>query len=281
MSILKNKKGDKSVTVIEQNGVFYDLNDPKIASESTIQLIEEGEDIGSLMGEKVKGEIRYDLPIIPKKMFLPALNFKSHVSESNSTRSANPYFFTKFQNALVPNGGNVVKPRGISRFDYEGEIGIIIGKKGKYLSPKEAQEYVFGYTIVDDVSIRDYQMNIDPSFGKDFVMGKCADTALPIGPWITTADSIDFDKCVITTYVNGEIRQNGSVNDMIFSVGELISRISQIVTLEPGDLISTGTPAGVAEHSTRRFLSSGDVVEIEVKGIGSLKHKIIDDTYTR
>ncbi|MCW6169051.1 MAG: fumarylacetoacetate hydrolase family protein [Thermoplasmatales archaeon] len=281
MNILKNKKMGKSVTVIEQNGAFYDLKDTKIASEPTVQLIEDGADLGSLIGDKVKGEITYDLPVIPRKMFLPALNFKSHVSESNSTKSANPYFFTKFQNALVPNGGSVVKPRGISRFDYEGEIGIIIGKKGKYLSREEALEYVFGYTIVDDVSIRDYQMNTDPSYGKDFVMGKCADTALPIGPWITTADSINFNNCVITTYVNGELRQNGSVNDMIFSVGELISRISQIVTLEPGDLISTGTPSGVAEHSSRRFLSPGDVVEIEVAGIGSLKHKIIDDTYTR
>jgi len=280
MNILKRKKGEKSITAIEQDGAFYDLANPEVASMSTLDIIEKHATFNDLIGEKITDDICFDLPVVPRKMFLPALNFTTHVAESNIKRPDKPYFFTKFQNTLVPSGGDVVRPRGILRFDYEGEIGIIIGKRGKYIDPAVAGDYIFGYTVVDDISIRDYQMNIDPSFGKDFVMGKCADTALPIGPWITTKDSLDFGKCVISTYVNGELRQKGSVKDMIFSKEELISHISKIVTLEPGDLISTGTPSGIAEHSTRRYLSPGDSVEINVSGIGTLKHKIIEDTYT-
>ncbi len=280
MNILRRKEGSRSIIMVEENGGFYDLKDQDVAGGSTISLIKELKDLASMRGERYGVDFQFDLPLVPGKMFLPALNFRSHVSESRFDRPQKPYFFTKFQNALVPTNGSVVRPRGVSRLDYEGEIAIVIGKRGKYIDPGTAEDHIYGYTIVDDVSLRDYQMNTDPSFGKDFVMGKCADTALPIGPWITPKDAVNFDEFVISTYVNGELRQNGSVRDMIFSKEELIAQISKIVTLEPGDIISTGTPSGVAEYSSRRYLSPGDTVEIKVNGIGSLKHKIIEETYT-
>ncbi len=220
-----------------------------------------------------KEKLKFLPSVSPEKIFLPAVNFRSHSMESDTKHPVKPYFFTKFRNALTATESPIIKPRGIEKLDYEGEIGIVIGKRGKYIKKSEAMDYVFGYTVVNDVSIRDYQFPEMPPYGYDWVHGKGADTALPAGPYVVTKDSIELPMN-IKTVVNGEIRQNGTTDDMIFGIDDLISSISVDITLEPGDLISTGTPSGVAAFSGKRYLDHGDTVEVTVDGIGTLKNYI-------
>lgn len=277
MNILTGTVSGKSQLMMEKNGRYYIFVDQKEAPSSTLEAISRWETLGDLDIAETKRPQEFSVPIVPQKMFLPAVNFRSHSAESSVPELKEPYFFCKFAHTLVPHHGSVIRPAGVERLDYEGEIGVIIGKKGKYIAPGDAQEHIFGYTIVDDVSLRDYQMNGHQSYGKDWVMGKNADTALPMGPWIVPRNEFKGFPAGIQTRVNGELKQDGSTEDMIFSIEKLISRLSRVVTLAPGDLITTGTPAGVAEHTSRKYLEPGDTVEISVDGIGTLKHDIIDD----
>ncbi|BFI76808.1 fumarylacetoacetate hydrolase family protein [Sulfurisphaera ohwakuensis] len=214
-------------------------------------------------------------PLFPNKIFLPAVNFRSHSSETSMTPPKSPYFFTKFSsNSVVGPEDYIIVPRDLKRVDYEGEIGIIIGRRGKYIKKEEAMDYVFGYTIVNDVSFRDYQFPELHPYGLNWVMGKALDTGLPIGPWIVTKDEIKNFKLRIITKLNGQVVQDGNTEDMIFSVEDLISYLSQGITLEPGDVITTGTPAGVAEFTGKKYLEDGDVIEVEVEKIGVLRNYV-------
>lgn len=214
-------------------------------------------------------------PLFPNKIFLPAVNFRSHSSETSMTPPKSPYFFTKFSsNSVVGPEDYIIIPRDLKRVDYEGEIGIIIGKRGKYIKKEDAIDYVFGYTIVNDVSFRDYQFPELHPYGLNWVMGKALDTGLPIGPWIVTKDEIKNFKLRIITRLNGQVVQDGNTEDMIFPVEDLISYLSQGITLEPGDVITTGTPAGVAEFTGKKYLEDGDVIEVEVEKIGVLRNYV-------
>ncbi|MCY0851885.1 MAG: fumarylacetoacetate hydrolase family protein [Thermoplasma acidophilum] len=230
----------------------------------------------SVSSRRYEGELNYLPAVNPGKIFLPAVNFRSHSQESDTKFPPKPYFFTKFSNALVGHNGTVHRPREIEKLDYEGEIGIVIGKRGKRIGVEEAQNYIFGFTIVDDVSARDYQFPEMHPYGYNWVQGKAFDEALPVGPYIVTRDEIRFP-LKIETRVNGELRQSGTTEDMVFSVEQLISTVSQTITLEPGDLITTGTPAGVAAFTEAKYLSDGDTVSISVSGIGELVHRIEDE----
>lgn len=167
----------------------------------------------------------------------------------------------------------MILPKGASRVDYEGEIGIVIGKKGKYIPRERALDYVFGYTVVNDVSVRDMQYPERHPYGLNWVLGKGVDTALPIGPWIVTKEDAGWPM-KISTRVNGEVRQNGTTEEMVFDAATLISYVSNGITLEPGDLITTGTPSGVAEFTGSRYLEDGDVVEVIVDKIGTLRNMV-------
>ncbi len=215
------------------------------------------------------------LPPVPvRRIFCPAVNFRMHGKESHMEVPTEPYFFLKFASSVVPHGGSVVLPPQITQADYEGEIGIVVGTRGKHWSRNEAEDAIFGYTIVDDVSLRDYQFREAPRYGKNWVMGKAFDDSLPIGPWILAREEAPDFHFTIETKVNGELRQSGSTEDMIFGPGELLSYLSEVITLAPGDVITTGTPAGVAAHNDRRYLKPRDVVEVEVSRIGALRHLI-------
>ncbi|BCU71011.1 fumarylacetoacetate hydrolase family protein [Stygiolobus caldivivus] len=213
-------------------------------------------------------------PVNPRKVFLPAVNFRSHSSETSMAPPPFPYFFTKFNNAIIGNEDYILIPKELKRTDYEGEIGVVIGKRAKNVSRGEAMDYVFGFTVVNDVSFRDYQFPEVHPYGLNWVMGKGLDTGLPVGPWIVTKDEVDFYSLEIKTRVNGVLVQNGVTKDMVFSVEDMISYLSKGITLEPGDIITTGTPAGVAEFSGKKYLQEGDVVEVEVKGIGVLRNYV-------
>lgn len=215
------------------------------------------------------------LPPLPvRRIFCPAVNFRSHGKESGMSELAEPYFFLKFSSSAVPHGGSVAIPPQVKKADYEGEIGLVIGRRGKHWSKEEAEDSVFGYTVVNDLSLRDYQFKEAPRYGKNWVMGKAFDGSLPIGPWILPKEETTGFRFTIETKVNSEVKQSGSTEDMIFSPGELISYLSEVNTLEPGDVITTGTPSGVAAHGDRKYLTDGDKVEIHVSGIGTLVHHI-------
>ena len=275
MNLLMGIVGNAEEVLLEKNGRFYRYAEPGERPKNAMDAIVRWDSIQDLDIVQVSRRINYLCPVIPGKMFLPAVNFKSHSKEASAPGFSEPYFFTKFQHALVPNGGNVVRPTGVERLDYEGEIGIIIGKGGKYIEEKDAMNHIFGYTIINDVTIRDYQSQSFGNYGKDWVMGKNADTALPMGPWITPREELDPFSTTIETRINGELLQNGTTDDMIFRPEKLVARLTKAITLRPGDLISTGTPSGVAEYATKKYLQPGDAVEISVKGIGTLKHGII------
>jgi 2-keto-4-pentenoate hydratase/2-oxohepta-3-ene-1,7-dioic acid hydratase (catechol pathway) len=278
MNLLTVEIGGKREVAVQEKGRLYRFVEPDSKPADPVDAIRNWDNLLNADRAEISGKYRYCVPLVPGKMFLPAVNFRSHSSETSMPKLDEPYFFTKFSHTLVPHGGEVVKPRGIQRMDYEGEIGIIIGKRGKYIREENAMDHVFGYTIVDDVSLRDYQNSGHPVYGKDWVLGKNADTALPMGPWIVPKKEIEPFHATIQTYVNGKLRQNGDTDDMIFGPARLISRLSMAITLEPGDLISTGTPSGVAEYGSKEYLNPGDTVEITVSGIGTLRHTIVADS---
>ncbi len=277
MNLLTGIVNGKEKVLLQKNRRFYTFVNRSDEPHTTIEAIDVWDKISEMDIAETKRPKEYGLPVSPEKILLPAVNFRSHSVETSLPELKGPYFFCKFQHAMLPHKGNVIRPRGVEQLDYEGEIGIVIGKRGKYIPEEQANEHVFGYTIVDDISLRENQNSGTQPYGKDWVMGKNADTALPIGPWITPKDEFPGFPTTIKTVVNGEEKQYGSTDDMIFAVPKLISRLSQVMTLVPGDIITTGTPSGVALHTGKKFLQPGDEVEITVEGIGTLKHGIVDE----
>ena len=166
--------------------------------------------------------------------------------------------------SLIAHGDNIVYPAISSRVDYEGELGVVIGKRARLVRPQEAENYVLGYTCVNDVTAWDLQRK-----DGQFTRGKGFDTFCPVGPWIVPREEVAFEKLRIRTIVRGQVRQEASVQEMIFPVGAIIAFVTQFMTLEPWDLIATGTPAGVGP------LEPGDVVRVEIDGIGALENRVV------
>jgi 2-keto-4-pentenoate hydratase/2-oxohepta-3-ene-1,7-dioic acid hydratase in catechol pathway len=207
----------------------------------------------------------------PSKIICLAFNYYDHARDAGLTPSNEPVIFIKPRTALNHPFDDIVCPKFVQRLDYEAELAIIIGKNTKNIEPEKASESVFGYMIFHDVSARDIQFK-----DKQFTRGKGIDTFAPCGPWITTKDEIlDAQNLQIITKVNGEIRQNSSSSKMVISIEKIISSLSRIMTLEAGDIISTGTPAGVAMSMKEpKYLKDGDIVEITIENIGSIRNRI-------
>lgn len=277
MNILRYFDDSRKSVLCFNEGSRYLVPSKPLKYGSTSEILDIYRSLGNHDLVEVDEPVDWDIPMPFERLFLPAVNFRSHSEESSFKSPDEPYFFLKFPSSLIAHNGTVKIPRGIEKADYEGEIGIVIGKRGKYISEDDAMDYVFGYVPVDDVSLRDYQFREQPRFGKNWVMGKQFDGALPAGPWVTPAEDTGDFRFGIRTEVNGEIRQDGSTDDMIFGPEELISYLSQTNELRPGDLISTGTPSGVGAYSGGRFLNEGDRVEISVSGVGTLRHYISFD----
>jgi len=210
----------------------------------------------------------------PGKFICVGLNYKDHCEEQNVPPPSNPVIFAKFANAVCGPKDIVRRPACTSKLDFEGELGVVIGKRGKRIQRDEALSYVFGYMIINDVSARDIQKN-----DGQWLRAKSMDGFAPTGPCITTADEIpDPQNLSLRTTVNGQVMQESHTSRMIFPVAELIEFISQAITLEPGDIISTGTPSGVGVWRTPPvFLKAGDVVRIEIEKLGVLENEIADD----
>ena len=207
----------------------------------------------------------------PSKIICLAFNYYDHARDAGLTPSDEPVIFIKPRTALNHPFDDIVCPKFVQRLDYEAELAIIIGKNTKNIEPEKASESVFGYMILHDVSARDIQFK-----DKQFTRGKGIDTFAPCGPWITTKDEIlDAQNLQIITKVNGEIRQNSSSSKMVISIEKIISSLSRIMTLEAGDIISTGTPAGVAMSMKEpKYLNDGDIVEITIENLGTIRNRI-------
>jgi 2-keto-4-pentenoate hydratase/2-oxohepta-3-ene-1,7-dioic acid hydratase in catechol pathway len=210
----------------------------------------------------------------PPKIICLGLNYRDHAEEAGADIPDEPIIFMKPRTAIVGPDEPIIRPTFVKELDYEAELAIIIGKKGKNISVSEAEKYVFGYTVFNDVSAREIQFK-----DRQWTRGKSFDTFAPIGPCITTADQIGNPSNLnIRTRVNGELRQDSSTKNMVLNVYEVINHISRVMTLEPCDIIATGTPAGVAVFMkpTPKFLSLGDLVEVEIENIGTLRNKVTE-----
>jgi len=200
------------------------------------------------------------------------LNYADHAAEGSMDLPEEPLIFAKLPSSLLGPGRPIVLPTISDEVDFEAELGVVIGRQARRVSVPEARDYVFGFTCVNDVSARNLQFR-----DKQWTRAKSLDTFCPVGPWIVTADEIrDPQALGIRCLLNGEVMQDSSTASMIFGVYELISFISQGITLEPGDLIATGTPAGVGfSRVPPRYLSRGDEVRVEIDGIGSLENPVV------
>ncbi|MCS7095021.1 MAG: fumarylacetoacetate hydrolase family protein [Thaumarchaeota archaeon] len=229
-------------------------------------------------------EITYRAPVPDaRKILCVAANYVSHGQEMNIRIPDRPYFFGKYSNSLTGHEENVIIPKTSTKVDYEVELAVIIGKRGKYIPKEKAHEYVVGYTVFNDVSFRDKQFplgwphQLNP-YGQNWILGKSLDTAAPCGPYLVTKDEVGSPYPLrLLLRVNGEVRQEGSTDEMYYKIGDLIEYISDGLTLEPGDIIATGTPAGVAAAG-RPFLKESDVMEAEIEKIGLLRNRLVKET---
>ena len=257
------------------------------ALSDMVELIERYDSVrGSLKGEGAGialSEVKLLAPIPnPRRnIFCVGKNYRDHAKEfagsgyeAGAVKGAEideyPAVFSKPPTSVIGHGDTVsLHPHVTSAVDYEAEVTLVIGKAGRDIPAERAYEHIWGYTIVNDVTARDRQRN-----HKQWFMGKALDTFCPMGPWITTADELDPENLDVKCWVNGELRQNANTRDLIFTIPTLIATISAGLTLRPGDLIATGTPAGVGlGFSPPRFLKAGDEVTMSISGIGTLSNR--------
>ena len=206
----------------------------------------------------------------PEKIICVGLNYINHAKESKMEIPTSPILFSKFNNTLAAHQESVTIPDGVEKMDYEAELVLVIGKTAKNVSEEEALSYVFGYTVGNDVSARDWQFKTG-----QWLLGKTPDGFAPVGPYIVTSDEINPNHLTIECRVNGEVRQKANTKDMIFNCATLVSYISRHMTLRPGDLIFTGTPDGVIlgyPEEKQNWLKSGDEMVVSIESIGELKN---------
>jgi len=206
-------------------------------------------------------QIRLLPPVEPSKIICIGRNYVAHAKEHDAEVPDLPLIFLKPPSSVIGTGESIILPPQSQRVDHEAELGVVIGKRGRWIQPADAIEYVLGYTIANDVTARDLQRR-----DGQWTRGKGFDTFCPLGPWIET--EFDPADAMVTCHVNGEMRQMASTRDMVFNVRQLIAFCSSIMTLEPGDVLLTGTPAGVGP------LLPGDVVEVTIEGIGKLSNPV-------
>ena len=212
----------------------------------------------------------------PEKILCAGVNYRAHIEETEGsfTPAVSPTIFAKFRNTLAPHKGVVIRNRNSTKHDYEAEIAVVIGKRAAYITPAEAEDYIFGYTLANDVSARDLQKATT-----QWIPGKSCDTFCPLGPCVVTADELKYNQMHLTGYKNGELRQEGHSTDMIHDIPTLVSFLSGCLTLESGDVILTGTPSGVIlgrPEDQQDWLQPGDVITVCEDTIGELTATIQD-----
>lgn len=218
-------------------------------------------------------EVRY-APVVDERcrIFCVGLNYADHAAENKLPPPESPIFFAKLASVAIGNNDCIPLPAISQQVDYEAEFAFVIGARAKRVSVQDAAGHIAGFTIMNDVTARDFQFQ-----DKQWFRGKNCDGFAPLGPWLVTADEVSSpDNLAITLRLNGQIRQSSSTSQLFFKPPELLSFLSQTLTLEPGDVISTGTPGGIGYYADPRvFLREGDVVEVEVDGIGVLRNTVV------
>jgi len=211
----------------------------------------------------------------PRKLICVGLNYRDHAIETGATIPDVPTIFNKFATAVIGPGDDIVLPKVSKSPDYEAEFAFVVGQGGRHIAAEAWRKHIFGYTIVNDVSARDYQRATT-----QWLMGKTFDTFAPMGPWIVTADEIaDPHNVDIQLEISGEMLQNSNTRELIFKIPALIAFLSSVFTLEPGDIVSTGTPAGVGvARKPPRFLQPGEEVIVRVAGIGELINPVVAES---
>jgi 2-keto-4-pentenoate hydratase/2-oxohepta-3-ene-1,7-dioic acid hydratase in catechol pathway len=242
-----------------------------------------------LLSDATKNDVKYASPAVnevtilppiasPPKIICLGLNYRDHAAEQNATIPDEPIIFMKPHTTIIGPNENIVKPSFVKMLDYEAELAIIMGREAKNIPVSKARQYIFGYTILNDISARDFQFK-----DKQWTRGKSFDTFAPTGPCITTINQLQNTfRLSIRTWVNSELRQNSTTKNMVFNPFEIIHHLSRVMTLEPCDVIATGTPAGVgfALKPQPKFLQHGDIVRIEIEKIGSLENTVVEEKVT-
>jgi len=218
-------------------------------------------------------EVKLRAPLLrPPKIICIGLNYRDHAAEVKADLPQVPTVFAKFATSIIGPGEPIVLPRASRKPDYEAELAFVVGRGGRYIPAERWREHVFGYTCMNDVSARDVQMATT-----QWLMGKSFDTFAPIGPWVVTADEIpEPHELDISLTLNGEVMQSSNTRNLIFGIPQLIEYLSSVFTLEPGDVVATGTPAGVGfVRKPPRLLRPGDEVVIAIQGIGELRNPVV------
>ncbi|MEH7176733.1 fumarylacetoacetate hydrolase family protein [Neobacillus vireti] len=272
---------EEALKVSPNNQIHTNIMDVIAGGQEAISLVEDY--IANLPVEDQPNYIKSEEDIEwgpcvtqPNKIICIGLNYRKHADETKAPYPEVPILFSKFNNTLTGHKCEIAVPKVTQRLDYEVELGVVIGKEAKYVNKENALEYVFGYCTANDFSARDLQKRTH-----QWLLGKTSDGFCPIGPYLVTANEAgDPNKLQLKTYVNGEKRQDSNTSDMIFNVEEIVSYVSQHMTLTPGDVILTGTPEGVIigyPREKRVYLKPGDVVTVEVEKLGTLTNTLVED----
>ena len=261
---LDGKNYDLSAFIKDYDESFFEQNGLQklagIVNEEKLPIVEDGQRIGSPIAR-------------PSKILCIGLNYAKHAKETGAAIPTEPILFMKSTSSLTGPFDNIIIPKNSEKTDWEVELGVVIGKKASYVSEEEAMDYVAGYVLHNDVSERAFQLERGGTWDK----GKGCDSFAPLGPWLVTKDEIaNPHKLRLWLSLNGKMMQDSNTDDLIFNIPQLISYSSQFMTLLPGDVISTGTPAGVGlGFSPNIYLKPGDVVELGIDGLGSSKQTAI------
>jgi 2-keto-4-pentenoate hydratase/2-oxohepta-3-ene-1,7-dioic acid hydratase in catechol pathway len=277
-----SEEGPRACGVI--NGEYIDVNAADPEMPATVRgLLELGQKWQRRAWAALpRGVVRHDpagtkllAPVPdPRKIVCIGLNYRDHAAESGVPVPTEPILFSKYSTTLIGHGDQIVLPSASHEVDYEAELVVVIGRKGRHISRERALEYVGGYAVGHDVSARDWQLNKP---GKQWMAGKTFDTFAPVGPELVTSDEVpDPQNLGIRLRLNGQTMQDSSTSQLVFGVAELIAYLSQIFTLEPGDMIFTGTPPGVGmARKPPVWLKPGDQVEVEIDRLGTLQNTVI------
>lgn len=259
---------------VHENTAQYGLVESVAGKDEITRLLlkppDEGNDLEDLPTRRISpialAEAKLAFPVRPSKIVCVGRNYRAHAAELGNEVPQEPLLFFKPPSSLLAPGGEIVRPNLSQRTDYEGELGVIVGRRAhKLRSDEDVRFYILGYTVVNDFTARDIQKS-----DSQWTRGKGFDTFCPVGP-IVTSELDPWAGVNVETRVNGEVRQHGNTSDFIFALDLIIRYIADVMTLEPGDLIATGTPEGVGP------VVAGDLIEVSVDGIGTLRNRVIDD----
>jgi len=283
LATIQTGNGPRAAVLQGQHYVDLSATDPRLPA--SVRLLLEGGPAARELAQQAARRpdaVKYEasrvrfLPPIPdpRKIVCIGLNYRDHAAESGAPIPRDPILFSKYATALVGHEGAIVLPAVSTEVDYEAELVVVIGQGGRHLSPEQAKGHIAGYTVGHDVSARDWQLKKD---GKQWMAGKTFDTFAPCGPVLATADEVrDPHNLGIRLRLNGQTMQDSNTRQMIFPVWDVVSYLSRIFTLEPGDLVYTGTPPGVGfARKPPIFLKGGDVCEVEIDGLGVLRNPVV------